>query len=134
MLPEAGGSMLRTAPVTTILPVVDAERARDFYEHRLGLSYIGQSGDGKHLFAIGSGTLALLQKIEGTKAEHTALSFEVRDTADTVRELSDRGVVFEDYDFPGLKTVNKVCVLGSEKAAWFKDTEGNILCVHQVMR
>jgi catechol 2,3-dioxygenase-like lactoylglutathione lyase family enzyme len=134
MLPEAGGSMLRTAPVTTILPVIDAERARDFYERRLGLSYIGQSGDGKHLFAIGSGTLALLQKIEGTKAEHTVLSFEVRDTADTVRELSDRGVVFEDYDFPGLKTVNKVCVLGSEKAAWFMDTEGNILCVHQVMR
>jgi hypothetical protein len=38
---------------------------------------------------------------------------------------------FEDYDYPGLKTVNKVCVLGSEKAAWFKDPEGNILCIHQ---
>ena len=41
------------------------------------------------------------------------------------------GVVFEDYDFPGLKTVNHVCVLGSEKAAWFQDTEGNLLCIHQ---
>ncbi len=40
-------------------------------------------------------------------------------------------VRFEDYDYPGLKTVNKVCVLGSEKAAWFKDPEGNILCIHQ---
>ena len=42
-----------------------------------------------------------------------------------------RGVVFEDYDLPGLKTVGHVCVLGSEKAAWFKDTEGNYLCIHE---
>ena len=41
------------------------------------------------------------------------------------------GVTFEDYDFPGLKTVNHVCVLGAEKAAWFKDTEGNYLCIHE---
>jgi catechol 2,3-dioxygenase-like lactoylglutathione lyase family enzyme len=125
--------MLSTAPVTTILPVIDAERARDFYERTLGLRYLGTSGDGKHLFSIASGTLALLPKPEGTKAEHTALSFEVADTAGAVEALTDRGVVFEDYDYPGLKTVNKVCVLGSEKAAWFKDTEGNILCVHQVI-
>lgn len=125
--------MLTNATVTTILPVIDADRARRFYEHTLGLSYAGQSGDGKHLFAIGSGTLALLQKTEGTKAEHTALSFEVKDTAAAVRELTGRGVTFEDYDYPGLKTVEKICILGSEKAAWFKDTEGNILCVHQVL-
>ncbi len=125
--------MLTTAPVTTILPVVDADRAREFYEQTLGLHYVGKSGDGKHLFSIASGTLALLPKPEGTKAEHTAMSFEVRDTATAVDELTRRGVVFEDYDYPGLKTVNKICVLGSEKAAWFKDTEGNILCVHQVI-
>ena len=125
--------MLSTAPVTTILPVIDAERARHFYESTLGLRYLGVSGDGKHLFSIASGTLALLQKAEGTKAEHTALSFEVPDTRNAVDELTHRGVVFEDYDYPGLTTVNKICILGSEKAAWFKDTEGNILCVHQVI-
>ena len=43
----------------------------------------------------------------------------------------DKGVVFEEYDLPGFKTVNSVCVLGSERAAWFKDTEANILCIHQ---
>lgn len=126
--------MLATSPVTTILPVVDAERARDFYDRVLGLRYAGISGDGKHLFAISSGTLALLKKPEPTKAEHTALSFEVSDVADAVRGLSARGVMFEDYDLPGLKTVDKVCILGSEKAAWFKDTEGNILCVHETVR
>ena len=125
--------MLMNAPVTTILPVRDAERARHFYEQTLGLKYAGQSGDGKHLFSIGSGTLALLQKTEGTRAEHTALSFEVADTAAAVRELTARGVTFEDYDYPGLKTIDKICILGSERAAWFKDTEDNILCVHQVL-
>ena len=40
-------------------------------------------------------------------------------------------MAFEDYDLPNFKTVDKVCVLGAEKAAWFKDTEGNILCVHE---
>ena len=125
--------MLTNAAVTTILPVIDAERARRFYETTLGLNYVGQSGDGKYMFSIGSGTLALLQKAEGTRAEHTALSFEVADTASAVRELTARGVTFEDYDYPGLKTIDKVCILGSEKAAWFKDPEGNILCVHQVL-
>jgi len=48
-----------------------------------------------------------------------------------VAELKGRGVRFADYDYPGLKTVEHVCVLGSEKAAWFEDTEGNILCLHE---
>lgn len=74
-----------------------------------------------------------MPKLEGTRAEHTALSFEVTNTAATVQELTGRGVNFEDYDYPGLKTVDKICVLGSERAAWFKDTEGNILCVHQMI-
>jgi predicted enzyme related to lactoylglutathione lyase len=48
-----------------------------------------------------------------------------------IRELESRGVAFADYDLPGLKTVEHVCVLGSEKAAWFQDPEGNILCLHE---
>ena len=123
--------MLNTSRVTTILPVVDAERARDFYGRVLGLRDLGPSGDGKVLFETRSGLLALLPKPEPTRAEHTAISFEVADAAAAVAELSARGVVFEDYDLPGLRTVDKVCILGSEKAAWFKDTEGNILCIHE---
>jgi len=125
--------MLGNSKATTILPVVNAERARDFYGRILGLNDLGTSGDGKYLFAISSGVLALLPKPEPTKAEHTALSFEVPDANSAVKELSARGVVFEDYDLPGLRTVDKVCVLGSEKAAWFRDTEGNILCIHEVL-
>ena len=124
--------MLTKAPVTTMLPVKDLNRAREFYEKKLGLKPLGSRQDGKFLFAGGDGgTLALFPKPEGTKAEHTAVSFRVKDIAREIKELAARGVVFEDYDFPGLKTENHVCVLGSEKAAWFKDTEGNYLCLHE---
>jgi len=124
--------MLSKAPVTTILPVVDMDRARGFYEHKLGLKQMGFAADGNFVFACaGEATIALIQKPEGTKAEHTAVSFEVSDVVSEVKELESRGVVFEDYDLPGLKTVEHVCVLGSDKAAWFRDSEGNILCVHQ---
>ncbi|MBP7243273.1 hypothetical protein [Amaricoccus sp.] len=54
-----------------------------------------------------------------------------RDIAVAVAALGRAGVVFSDYDLPGLKAVGHVCVLGSEKAAWFDDPEGNILCLHE---
>src|SRR6185436_19597648 len=124
--------MLSKAPVTTILPVIDMSRAREFYERKLGLKPLGFAADGNFVFACaGEATIALIPKPHGTKAEHTAISFEVEDVETEVKELPKRGVVFEDYDLPGLKTVEHVCVLGSDKAASFKDTEGNILCVHQ---
>ena len=124
--------MLTNAPVTTMLPVKDLSRARDFYEKKLGLKPLGAKQDGKFEFAGGAGgIIALFPKDGGTKADHTAVSFQVKDIGQAISELKARGVVFENYDFPGLKTVNHVCVLGSEKAAWFRDTEGNYLCIHE---
>src|SRR3954471_21736612 len=117
--------MLTNAPVTTILPVIDPDRAARFYERALGLKPLGKQADGKVLFAAGGGILALFPKPGGTRADHTAVSFQVADIAAAITDLKSRGVAFEDYDFPGLKTVDHVCVLGSEKAAWFKDPEGN---------
>ena len=126
--------MLTDASVTTILPVVDAERARGFYRDALGLAYLGANAEGQELFRIGQGgALALMPKPDGQQAEHTVMSFEVADITSQIRDLAERGVTFEDYDLPGLTTVDHVCVLGSEKAAWFKDTEGNILCLHEVL-
>jgi len=124
--------MLANAPVTTILPVINMKRARDFYENKLGLKPAGEKPDGKFIYACGGGgELALFPRESGTKADHTAVSFQVKDIAAEIKALKTAGVVFEDYDFPGLKTVNHVCVLGAEKAAWFKDTEGNYLCIHE---
>lgn len=125
--------MLSNASVTTMLPVKDMARARAFYEGCLGLQPGGLQPDGKFFYSVGGSTLALFPKAEGTKADHTAISFQVPDIAAEIQALKRAGVVFEDYDFPGLKTVNHVCVLGAEKAAWFKDTEGNYLCIHENM-
>ena len=123
--------MLRTSHVTVILPVIDMERARRFYEKQLGLDPLGQKPDGKFIYQCGGTEVALFPRPGGTKAEHTALSFKVADIQRAVVELEGRGVKFADYDLPGLKTVEHVCVLGSEKAAWFQDPEGNILCLHE---
>lgn len=124
--------MLSNAPVTAILPVTDMKRARDFYEGKLGLKPVGLKPNGQFVYACAGGcTVALFPKEGGTKADHTAISFEVSDINAVIKSLQKSGVVFEDYDLPGLKTVDHVCVLGAEKAAWFKDTEGNYLCIHE---
>jgi catechol 2,3-dioxygenase-like lactoylglutathione lyase family enzyme len=116
---------------TCILPVKDMARARRFYEGALGLEVLGGKPDGKFVYRCGGTEIALFPKPEGTQARHTALSFRVDRIGPAVALLESRGVVFADYDLPGLKTVEHVCVLGSEKAAWFEDTEGNILCLHE---
>ena len=124
--------MLTNAPFTTILPVIDMSRAREFYENQLGLIPGGLKPDGKFIYTCAGGArLALFPKEGGTHADHTAVSFQVPDVVAAINDLKTRGVVFENYDVPGLKTVDHVCVLGSEKAAWFKDTEGNYLCLHE---
>lgn len=120
-----------SSQVTCILPVKDMARARRFYEDRLGLEAVGAKPDGKFVYRCGGTEIALFPREEGTRATHTALSFEVGDIAAAVTALSGRGVTFADYDLPGLKTVQHVCVLGAEKAAWFEDPEGNILCLHE---
>lgn len=123
--------MLTNASFTTMLPVVDMARARAFYESCLGLEPGGFKPDGKFVYLLGGATLALFPKPQGTKADHTAISFKVPDIAAAIAQLKHAGVAFEDYDFPGLKTIDHVCVLGAEKAAWFKDPEGNYLCIHE---
>lgn len=123
--------MLNHTRVTAMLPVKDLARARNFYEKQLGLAPAGLKPDGKFVYLCGGTELALFPRPGGTKAEHTAISFKVDDISAAIRELEARGVKFADYDLPGLKTVEHVCVLGSEKAAWFQDPEGNILCLHE---
>jgi catechol 2,3-dioxygenase-like lactoylglutathione lyase family enzyme len=117
--------------VTVMLPVRDLARARDFYERALALPTGEERFDGKVVYRCGGTEVALFPKPEGTRAEHTALSFRVEDIRAAIAELEGRGVVFADYDLPDFKTVDHVCVLGSEKAAWFNDPEGNILCLHE---
>ncbi|WP_306752075.1 VOC family protein [Paracoccus actinidiae] len=122
---------LNASQVTVMLPVRNLARAREFYERALALQAGEERRDGKVVYRCGGTEIALFPRPEGTKAEHTAVSFRVDDIRASVRELEGRGVLFADYDLPGFKTVEHVCVLGSEKAAWFNDPEGNILCLHE---
>lgn len=122
---------LNASQVTVMLPVRDIARARDFYERALGLQAGEERPDGKVVYRCAGCEIALFPKAEGTKAEHTAISFRVEEINAAIAELEGRGVVFADYDLPEFRTVGHVCVLGSEKAAWFTDSEGNILCLHE---
>jgi predicted enzyme related to lactoylglutathione lyase len=120
---------LSTAPVSVVLPAVDIERAKRFYGETLGLDIESGQAPGYFTVHAGSGTSILVYEREGTKAEHTVAGFTVADVVATVRELRERGVVFEEYDMPGLKTVEGVAQQGPGKSAWFKDSEGNIIAI-----
>jgi catechol 2,3-dioxygenase-like lactoylglutathione lyase family enzyme len=118
--------------VAMMLPVTDVDRARTFYTETLGLDYTGTNDEGSALYALdGGSTLVLLPRPESNPSESTAMSFEVDDIKAEVIDLENRGVVFEDYDLPELTTVDHVAEMGSEKAAWFKDPDGNVLCLHE---
>jgi catechol 2,3-dioxygenase-like lactoylglutathione lyase family enzyme len=123
--------MLTGSRIVSILPVVDVERARRFYEAQLGLPPGERRPDGSVEYRVDGATLSLSPRKEPSHNPYTTVGFEVQDVAREVKELESRGVRFEDYDLPDLKTVAHICVLGSEKAAWFKDPDGNILCIHE---
>lgn len=125
--------VLTDSTITTMLPVTDGERAGRFYSRTLGLKPTGAAEDGTRYFAAGAGIIGLRPMPDGAQRENTALSFEVVDIQAEVAALESRGVRFQDYDVDGLKTVDHIADLGTERAAWFTDSEGNVLCLHQVL-
>jgi catechol 2,3-dioxygenase-like lactoylglutathione lyase family enzyme len=124
--------MLTKSTITTMLPVTDADRAGHFYADALGLRRTGVSGDGTQYFEAGAGAIGLRPMAAGAQSENTALSFEVGDLETEISDLEAKGVQFQDFDLEDLKTVGHIAELGAERAAWFTDTEGNLLCLHQV--
>jgi predicted enzyme related to lactoylglutathione lyase len=126
--------MLSDAVITTILQVRDGSAAVEFYRDRLGLAYNGRSTEGQEMFSVGGGAaIALMPGDDAAPTGRTELSFEVPDIVAEIKSLEQRGVAFADYDLPGLKTVDHVFAGGSEKAAWFEDPDGNVLCLHEVV-
>ncbi len=129
--------MLSESRIAPTLPVVDLKRARKFYEETLGLKINMEDPQGV-MFESGDGSLLYLYKRGPTKADHTVVSFNVKDVESEVKEMRRKGVKFEEYDIPEmqLKTINGIATWTGEewttKGAWFKDTEGNILSVVQM--
>jgi predicted enzyme related to lactoylglutathione lyase len=129
--------MLTNSPIRPTIPVVDLDRAKRFYETSLGLMPVPANNDntsGIAIFECGNGTRMELYQRGPSKADHTVATFEVSDIEEKVNALRGKGVNFEEYDMPGIKTQNGIATQGSVKAAWFKDSEGNILCIHQITR
>jgi catechol 2,3-dioxygenase-like lactoylglutathione lyase family enzyme len=120
--------MLKDSRVFTTLPVTDPARARTFYAEKLGLTPTEPDGD---FFECGEGTRFVISLMGFRPGGHTQMAFVVDDIGAKVKELRAKGVVFEEYDLPTLKTVGAVADAGDLKSAWFKDSEGNMLSIFQ---
>ena len=123
--------MLAKTPVAAVLPCRDLKKTRDFYGKRLGLKLVaGSPGDGYLVFSAGEGTTFTCFESKSRKSEDTAAMFEVTDLEKEMAALRKRGVKFENYDLPGVKTVNGIATDGGHRAAWFKDPGGNVVGLH----
>lgn len=102
------------------------------FEKTLGLAEAGMAAPGAEvIYRCGAGTtLQVYERPTAGDAEHTLVTWEVRDVGSEADELRGRGVAFEQYDFPEFKTENGVATVGDFQAAWFRDPDGNILCIH----
>jgi catechol 2,3-dioxygenase-like lactoylglutathione lyase family enzyme len=133
---------LRDSKVATRLPAQDLDRARAFYADRLGLEPVDERPGGL-LYRVGGTEFALFLSAGRPSGEHTQMGFEVEDIEATVAELKSRGVVFEEYDAPGLRTRDGIADIEGnypskgargERGGWFRDSEGNVLGVGQPVR
>jgi catechol 2,3-dioxygenase-like lactoylglutathione lyase family enzyme len=130
--------MLANSNVAARIPVKDLARAKAFYAEKLGLTP-AEERPGGLLYVCGSGQFALFESVASSSGEHTQVAWDVADIEATVADLRARGVVFEEYAFAGLRTVNGIAeVQGNyaskgtgERAAWFRDSEGNLLAIGQ---
>jgi catechol 2,3-dioxygenase-like lactoylglutathione lyase family enzyme len=116
------------------LPATDVARARAFYEHTLGFRPSEEVAGGV-VYKFADGTACVLYPTDNAGTNRASQAFwQVSDVAREVADLKARGVSFEEYDEPGMKTVNAIATAGGAKTAWFKDTEGNILAIVQDVR
>lgn len=134
--------MLNNAKVATRLPAQDLRRAKAFYAEKLDLEPVEEREGGLRYVDGRGGEFALFTSAGAASGQHTQMGWEVEDIEATVAELGARGVVFEDYDLPGLTTVNGIAEIEGnypskgtgERAAWFRDSEGNLLGIGQPVR
>lgn len=123
--------MLSQLEAAAVLPAKDLKRAKSFYKDKLGLEP-AEEREGELRYRTPAGAAVLMYETENAgTAKNTALLWVTPDVQAEVAKLRQAGVVFEEYDMPGLKTEDGIATTGDERAAWFKDSEGNILCVAQ---
>ena len=119
--------MLDRARFICPVPVVDRERARAFYVETLGLPFVAESEAGILVALDGGARILLFESAANAGPGPTVAGWEVG----RLERLEALGVVFEDYDLPGLRTEGHIARIGPERAAWFRDSEGNILAISE---
>lgn len=129
---QGEATKLATSRVGATLPAADMERAKAFYRDKLGLTPTEESPD-LVAYECGGGTgFMLFPSPNAGKCPTTYAGWEIDDLEAIVQELKSRGVVFEEYDTPAYTTVDGIATFDDGKAAWFKDSEGNILALSQM--
>jgi predicted enzyme related to lactoylglutathione lyase len=123
--------MLEKSTVTANIPAADLKRARAFYADKLGLTPFQEMEGVVMLYRTAANSaFSVYQTQYAGQAGHTIAQWHVDDVDAAVRDLKDKGVAFEHYDMPGVTWNDDVASLGDMgKAAWFKDSEDNILCI-----
>lgn len=122
---------LKDSAVVPMLAEESLESGRRFWQDTIGLDVIwGGEADGEMIFRAGQTVFGIYEHKGGSKADHTQMAFQVTDVREAKQRLEGKGVRFEDYDMPGLKTQNGIADMGEGgQAAWFLDPGGNIIGV-----
>lgn len=125
--------MISSNRVSAVLVSTDLARSQRFYEGKVGLSLSPETIKNHLVFECGVATTILIYGRPGpNKADHTQVRFWTSDIEKDVAELAERGVEFEEYDFPTLKTVDHIATTpGVGRSAWFKDPDGNTIALYQ---
>ena len=121
--------MLGSTNAVATLAVTDIDRAKRFYEGKLGLTSLASPEPAVLLLESGTSKLIVYASEYAGTNKATAATWTVKDVESTVNELKRKGVTFEHYDFPGVTMQGDVHIMGKSKAAWFKDPDGNILAI-----
>src|SRR5262245_27554687 len=123
--------MLQKSPMYAYIPAKDLVRARKFYEEKLGFQPKEEGAAGV-VYEFAEHTSCFMYPTPNAGTSKASQAFwQVEDVEREVAELQARGVTFEEYDLPDMKTRDGIATAGGAKAAWFKDTEGNILALIQ---
>ncbi len=124
---------LKDSKVIPVLAVDDLERAIAFYRDKLGFKAKRSPSDPTGaVVEINAESSLYLDKTSYKRGENTVAAFSVDDTERVVDELRGRGVAFEEYDLPELKTERGIATMDGPKSAWFKDSEGNTIAISEM--
>jgi predicted enzyme related to lactoylglutathione lyase len=125
--------MLNNSKVTANIPVSDLARARNFYADTLGLTPKEELPGDVLVYRTAGGTDFQLYRTDyAGQAGHTIAQWHVADIESEVHDLKAKGVTFETYDLPGVQWDGEIASMeGMGRAAWFKDSEGNTMCIDQ---